>query len=57
MLETIGDKDGLIRDFFRTVPTTVYVNNKCTNFATVVTAPEMFGMEQNIWGDGFLGAR
>merc|ERR1712038_2206155 len=37
LLDTVGDKEGLIRDLFRWVPATLYDNAICTNFATVVS--------------------
>ena len=57
MLETIGDKEGLIHDLFKHVPTTVYDNKECTGFAAPVPAPVMLGFTQNWWGEGLLAGR
>ena len=57
LLDTVGDKEGLIRDLFRWVPATAYDNDKCTGFATVVPVPDNWGKAVNSWGANGLASR
>ena len=58
MLETVGDKQGLIEDLFHWVPTILYDNGVCTGFATVVPPPVNWeGAKVNEWGANGLDSR
>ena len=57
LLDTVGDKEGLIRDLFRWVPATLYDNAVCTHFATVVPVPDNWNKAVNSWGANGLASR
>ena len=57
LLDTVGDKEGLIRDLFRWVPATAYDNDECTGFATVVPVPDNWSKAVNGWGANGLASR
>ena len=57
LLDTVGDKEGLIRDLFHWVPATLYDNAICTGFATVVPVPDNWDRAVNAWGAGGLASR
>ena len=54
MLDTVGDKQGFIKDLFLWVPTTIYDNEVCTERATVVQ-PNI--TQARVWGVDTLEKR
>ena len=57
MLDTFGDKDGLAREMFHWVPTTIFSGKECWGPAEVVSVPAHFGRKVNEWGQLGLSGR
>ena len=58
MLDTVGDREGLIKDLFRWVPTTLYDNEVCSAFSTAIQPPINWdGVTENSWNANTLGSR